>query len=1087
MPTTTSSFQSKPDYYGSIDECTDSFNNKQQTNSRYRNFTQTHFTAGDEEQFQHYRYEKNGDICNTEISLESNIFYKNPCFRQEQVFEGYKNLEATNVLETFKYLFFKFKKGIFVKIINNELKVFLPFSNVNFVNEWSDNIKIDPIYGDLHSFIKYTNDMEGRTFYKNSVNEFVNTWYANNSLIRYEYPIKENDTNISIIKNMLEELCNNRELPDIEFFINRRDFPLLTKNGTEPYFHMWNSLEKPLVSHKYEKYVPILSMSKTDIFADVLIPSHEDWGRVQIKENKFFYKSHMDFVDNFNMDWNSKKPTAVFRGSSTGYGVTEDTNQRLKVANISNKTNPDKNGIPYIDAGITKWNARPRKFIDSLYLQTIDINKLSFGLAGHLTPLEQSNYKYIIHISGHVSAFRLSYELGMNSVVLIVKNDWKLWYSNLLEEYVHYIPVKEDLSDIIKIIEWCRNNDNKCQEIARNSRAFYLKYLQKDGIFDYMQKTIVDLKKEIGSYVYNISSPLDIQIKYEGKVIKKIKKNFLYTMDKKLNKCSVIPNIGRTYGLLKALYWIINKDKKFKKRAVLSSSIFINKLGTVNKYKFLDMEFSVKTTNDINKIKEHIHETFVGLTCVNNLVKNIPNFIYNFGLYKTSNNYHNVITEYIQGQTFKEYISGGDFVFQEYIFIILQLCLALNTAQKEYLLVHNDLTPWNIIIQKFKEPVYVDYIINYKKVIRIKTNIIPVIIDYGKTHVVYNNVHYGFINMFKFSSITDVISILVTSIYQICTERHLEKNDFNSLLKLANFMSNTNYRKEPFTSSKELKIFLHNAKKYSNLIIENKHELESKNPLDLYNYIRKNLRYKFNIENVYEYTSIMNRNSPDQVFEYILSKNEEERLSSWINTLEKIKGVIGTFEIKDPILVYYIAQNTESSIVSILHEVMLFVKDTNSIKKINEIIEYIRKFYDNKIASLNMEDCFITDKISLQYKSYTFNEDIFLLPNKVNEMLQIPYVNNDIAEYKTLLEFVFTCSNRYKLNELHKNDYIKKYYSILDIDIISMKLHNASNNTLRIVAKESYTKNIKEFEKIISIDENALRKIKTYKDILFCI
>lgn len=1085
MSTTTSIFQFKPDYYNSIEECTESFRNKYQTNSRYRNFTQTHFTAGDEEQFQHYRYNKNGNIYNTEIPLESNIFHKTPDFQNEQIFEGYKNLEATNILETFRYLFNKFKKGIFVKISNNILKVFLPFSNVNFVNEWSDNIKIDPKYTDLYSFLKYTNTMEGRTFYKNNVNEFTNTWYANNALVRYEYPIRESDTNISIIKNMLEELCTNRRIPDIEFFINRRDFPLLTRNGTEPYFHIWNSLEKPLVSYKYDKYVPILSMSKTDNFADILIPSHEDWSRVQVKENKFFYKSHINVDDNFNNDWDSKKPTAVFRGSSTGYGISIDTNQRLKVAYISSIAELDENGISYIDAGITKWNTRPRKFIDSIYLQTIEIENLPFKLVNKLSALEQSNYKYIIHINGHVSAFRLSYELGMNSVILIVKNDWKMWYSNMLKEYVHYIPIKEDLSDIIDKIKWCRNNDDKCKDITKNAKDFYIRYLQKDGIFDYLQKVLVDLKREIGSYMYNIMSPLDIQIQNEYKEIKKLKK--FPATNKKLSKFSEIPNIGRSYGLLKGIHWIINMNNNFKKYAVFDTQIFTNKLGTVNKFTFLNIQFSVKTTRDDNKIKEHIHETFVGLTCINKLVKIIPNFVYNFGLFKKNNTDYNVITEYITGQTFKEYISSKNFIFHEYILILLQICLALHVAQKEYCLVHNDLTPWNIIIQKFKDPITVEYIINHKKVIRIKTTIIPVIIDYGKAHVVYDNIHYGFINMFKFSSITDIISILVTSVYQICTEKYLEKNDFNSLLKLTNFITNTNYRRELFTSSKDLKSFLYKAKKYSNLILENKYELETKTPYDLYNYIRKNLRCKFDIENIYEYTSLMNRCIPEQIFDYILSINNEERGKSYIKSLEQIKNNITSFTEKDPILTYYIAQNIETSMEAILRDIDIFSNNITTITSFNKIIiniiDYIRTFYDNKISKLNMNYIFNITKNMLEFKLNNYDENIFLLPYKVKDMF-INYSNNDITDYKNVLEHVFVSSNRYKLKEVHKTEYIMKNSKVFDINTLELKLHNTNSNTVIVVATELYTKNIDELKRIIIKDENINNKIKMYSNIL---
>ena len=69
------------------------------------------------------------------------------------------------------------------------------------------------------------------------------------------------DTNIVVIKDLFDELCKCREVPDIDLFINKRDFPLLKSNLTEPYDSIWGSNTK-LVSHCYKKYIPILGNSK---------------------------------------------------------------------------------------------------------------------------------------------------------------------------------------------------------------------------------------------------------------------------------------------------------------------------------------------------------------------------------------------------------------------------------------------------------------------------------------------------------------------------------------------------------------------------------------------------------------------------------------------------------------------------------------------------------------------------------------------------------------------------------------------------------------------------------------------------------
>ena len=43
------------------------------------------------------------------------------------------------------------------------------------------------------------------------------------------------------------------------------------------------------------------------------------------------------------------------------------------------------------------------------------------------------------------------------------------WYKKLLQPYIHYIPIKSDLSDLLEKIKWCIDNDEKCKEIANNA------------------------------------------------------------------------------------------------------------------------------------------------------------------------------------------------------------------------------------------------------------------------------------------------------------------------------------------------------------------------------------------------------------------------------------------------------------------------------------------------------------------------------------------------------------------------------------------------------------------------------------------
>jgi hypothetical protein len=1086
--TTTSSFQIKPDYYNSKELCSTASREKFQTNPRYKYFKQTHFTAGDEEQFQQYRDATNGEyICIPNIPLNNNLFNLQP-FHE---WDGYKNLNSTAVLDTFRYMFNKFKKGIFVKIVNNRLRVFLPFSKYNFVNEWGDKIKVES--GTIVNFLRNISRMEKRFFNENRVNNFTNTWYANNCLVRYEYPISEGDSNVYIIKNMLEELCEKRQIPDIEFFMNRRDFPLLTRNGTEPYYNIWDTIDQPLISHSYSKYVPIFSMSVTDHYADVLSPTHEDWARVQSFENIWFPKACRSYNNNFNTPWNDRKPTAVFRGGSTGCGVTIETNQRLKVAYLSLITPPDNNGIPYLDAGITNWNLRPRKLMGNQFLQTIEKDKLPFTLVSKLTPEQQAEYKYIINIDGHVTAFRLSLELNMGCVILLVKSPWKIWFSDMLIPYEHYVPVKEDLSDLISQIQWCRDNDDKCQIIVNNAKNFYNKYLMKDGILDYLQKRLVNLKSHIGIYLYNSISPLDYQISQEKNDLQ----SYLYpNTTKNVSDISEIPNIGRSYGLLQGIHSIvnmINNKSTFENIAVKGVDIFSNKLGIVRQFTIATFPFAVKTTTDSQKIKEHIHETYISIKCINNLLKQIPNFVYIFGMYQQENTY-NVITEYIDGPTFDQYIKSSSFNFKEYLLILIQICLAIQVAQNSYGFVHYDLAPWNIIIQTLDKPTLFDYVISYDKVIRVRTNKIPIIIDFGKSHVIHENVHHGFINMYKTSTSQDIISLLLTSIDQILDRNYnLSTNDLNMLLKLSNFITNTQYRREKFTNTSSIKNFLNVAKKYTELISSNKYELEEKTPIDLVLYILKiDKTLKNEVGKTLTYNSSMNKGNSRQVFEYILSNTVEERAQTFLNVFSRLKHCTIP-QPKNLFFIYYVAQTLEDNLISVRNNMMHFLENNNlNIEKYEKIfintMRFLLKVYEPKISTItekNVEYEIESDFSKLIIAPY--DETTFLLPDKILSLLK-PYKNEDLSDYKEIIEFILINQGRYKLLEKDRNYYLQNFSKLLSTNSFYMKNNNANIKTIRDVSKVLYNQDLIEIQnKIKNLEENCIdaqKYIRNYITIL---
>jgi hypothetical protein len=56
--------------------------------------------------------------------------------------------------------------------------------------------------------------------------------------------------------------------------------------------------------------------------------------------------------------------------------------------------------------------------------------------------------------------------------------------------------VKADLSDLLDVIRWCKKNDDKCQEIARNGMEFARSILSKKYIQSYLQNMMWSLSEK---------------------------------------------------------------------------------------------------------------------------------------------------------------------------------------------------------------------------------------------------------------------------------------------------------------------------------------------------------------------------------------------------------------------------------------------------------------------------------------------------------------------------------------------------------------------------------------------------------------
>jgi len=86
---------------------------------------------------------------------------------------------------------------------------------------------------------------------------------------------------------------------------------------------------------------------------------------------------------------------------------------------------------------------------------------------------ELLGYKYILSLPGNDVASGLKWQLASNSVVFMVKPKTMSYaMEHLLVPFVHYVPVKDDYSNLMEMVEWARANDDKCKWISHQATEY---------------------------------------------------------------------------------------------------------------------------------------------------------------------------------------------------------------------------------------------------------------------------------------------------------------------------------------------------------------------------------------------------------------------------------------------------------------------------------------------------------------------------------------------------------------------------------------------------------------------------------------
>jgi hypothetical protein len=118
------------------------------------------------------------------------------------------------------------------------------------------------------------------------------------------------------------------------------------------------------------------------------------------------------------------------------------------------------------------------------------------GEKPYISLLDHTKYKYLIDVEGIAWSSRRKMLMFMKRPLLFIEDDWEEFWTKDIEPYVHYIPVKRDLSDLIEKIDWLENNWDMAEKIAINAQEYAKSHLMPENAIQYFEKIILDEGKK---------------------------------------------------------------------------------------------------------------------------------------------------------------------------------------------------------------------------------------------------------------------------------------------------------------------------------------------------------------------------------------------------------------------------------------------------------------------------------------------------------------------------------------------------------------------------------------------------------------
>jgi len=185
--------------------------------------------------------------------------------------------------------------------------------------------------------------------------------------------------------------------------------------------------------------------------------------------------------------WNLKKEVVVWRGVCTGAeGRHTSTGFRLPFTHKHKDNRPLGGDVAMVDS-CTPFNIKSDIKVDrSFFRSRISMQTLL-------------SHKYLLNLEGNDVSTGLKWMLASSSLVFMpTPSAVSFAMENELVPYVHYVPVKNDGSDLLEQLRWAKQNDEQCRWMSEQASA----YMNDLWLSAQAQKDYIFIKHTMGTMYY---------------------------------------------------------------------------------------------------------------------------------------------------------------------------------------------------------------------------------------------------------------------------------------------------------------------------------------------------------------------------------------------------------------------------------------------------------------------------------------------------------------------------------------------------------------------------------------------------------